>query len=134
MESSSGHSGLIIGCAMKIHRVLGPGFLESVYQNALLFELRKAGVPVESEKDLQVVYEDLVVGKFVADIVVDDAIIVETKAVQALSKSHEVQLVNYLAATSIDIGLLLNFGAASLQYRKKFRLGPRHPNTIQEIL
>jgi len=107
---------------MKVHSKLGPGFLESVYQNALAGELRRAGLKVEAEKPISFFYEGDVVGAFVADLLVNDALIVETKAIQALAKAHEVQLVNYLVATRINEGLLLNFGVTRLEFKKKFRL------------
>jgi len=111
----------IIGCAMAVHRTLGPGFLESVYQNAVAYELRKAGLEVECEKKIQVIYDGVVVGDFFADILVQDAVLIENKAVQALSTAHEVQLVNYLTATGIEIGLLLNFGSERLEFKRKNR-------------
>ena len=113
-------SGTIIGCAMKVHRTLGSGFLESVYQKALLHELRKRGLQVESEKAIQVFYDGELVGDFQADIVVQNEIILELKAVQTLNTAHEVQLVNYLTATGKDVGLLFNFGGRSLEFKKKF--------------
>lgn len=108
---------------MKIHRSLGCGFLESVYQSALTHELQNAGLSFEQNKRLEVFYEDKLVGLFEADIVInaDQPIIIELKAVENLSKAHEAQLVNYLTATRIDNGLLLNFGNTSLQYRRKYR-------------
>ena len=114
-------AGQVIGSAMKVHSALGPGFLESVYQNALAYELRDAGYKVELEKDITVKYRGQVVGKFAADMLVNDRLVVENKAILMLAKAHEVQLVNYLTATEIDEGLLLNFGAARLEYKKKFR-------------
>jgi GxxExxY protein len=111
----------IIGCAMKVHRQLGPGFLESVYRNALAFELRRAGLAVESEKHITVKYEHVIVGDFVADLVVDETLICELKAAVALSKADEVQLVNYLTATNHELGLLLNFGSESLQFKREHR-------------
>ncbi len=112
----------VIGLAMKVHRTLGPGFLESVCQKALTLELARAGCSVESEKPLKVVYEGTVVGDFAADLMVDDRLIIELKAVQALTVVHEVQTVNYLAATGNDDALLLNFGASSLQFKRQRRL------------
>ena len=112
----------IIGCAMKVHGTLGPGFLESVYQNALALELRKAGMQVECEKKIQVTYDGVVVGDFVADMLINERVLIENKAVQVLAIAHEVQLVNYLTATGIDIGLLLNFGAARLEFKRKARI------------
>jgi|CXWL01.1.fsa_nt_gi GxxExxY protein len=111
----------IIGLAMKVHRVLGPGFLESVYRNALLIELHKAGLQADAEKRINVLYEGVSVGNFVADMLVEDKIILELKAVEAIGKAHEVQTVNYLTATGIDIGLLINFGSERLQFKRKFR-------------
>ena len=114
-------TGRIIGCAMKVHSVLGPGFLESVYQNALSHELRQIGLKHESEHPIAVRYDGVVVGNFVADLFVDDQVIVENRAVQSLATTHEVQLVNYLSATGIEIGLLLNFGARRLEFKRKYR-------------
>ena len=111
----------IIGCAMTVHRILGPGFLESVYQNALAHELRKAGLEVECERRIQVTYDGVVVGEFSADMLVQQSILIENKAVQALVPAHEVQLVNYLTATGIEIGLLINFGAERLEFKRKTR-------------
>ena len=120
-------TGQIIGLAMKVHNVLGPGFLESVYQNALMLELREAGHKVESEKNIAVKYRETVIGMFVADLLVDDILIIENKAIQNLAIPHEVQLVNYLTATGLDEGLLLNFGGPRLEYKKKFRIFDRKP-------
>ncbi len=115
-------AGQAIGCAMKVHSALGPGFLESVYQNALVHELRQAGLTVETGVRLEVRYDGVVVGAFAADILVSKALLIENKAALALSPAHEVQLVNYLTATGLDEGLLLNFGAARLEFKKKFRV------------
>lgn len=112
---------IIIGCAMKVHRTLGPGFLESVYQKALTHELQKADLHVQCETRLQVHYDGKVVGDFIADMLVEHAVIVENKSVQQMNALHEVQLVNYLTATKYDIGLLINFGASSLQFKRKVR-------------
>ena len=114
--------GQVIGAAMKVHSTLGPGFLESVYQNALMWELQKLGLTVDLQKPITVHYDGQVVGVFTADLLVNDSLIVELKANQLLAKAHEVQLVNYLVATGINEGLLLNFGAERLEYKKKFRL------------
>jgi GxxExxY protein len=104
-----------------VHRTLGPGFLESVYLNALLYELRRAGMAVKAEQRIKVRYGNVVVGDFIADLVVADSLICELKAISSLTKADEVQLVNYLTATNHDIGLLLNFGSASLQFKRKYR-------------
>ncbi len=96
----------IIGCAMRVHSTLNSGFLESVYHNALLHELSKNGFSVESEKLINVHYDGVLVGAFSADLFVENEVIVELKAIQALALVHEVQLVNYLTATGTDVGLL----------------------------
>ena len=120
----------IIGCAMKVHRTLGPGFLESVYQKALAYELSKAGYLVVCEYLLKVYYEDIPVGEFSADMLVENKVIVENKASRCLVPANEVQLVNYLTALRIDVGLLLNFGAETLQFKRKSRL--YHPSAIAD--
>jgi GxxExxY protein len=111
----------IISCALKVHRTLGPGFLESVYGKAMAHELGKAGLQVVRQRAVKVVYDGVVVGDFVADMLVEETVMVEIKAVQMLGRAHEVQLVNYLSATGIEIGLLLNFGSHSLQVKRKYR-------------
>jgi GxxExxY protein len=112
-------TGKIIGCAMSVHSTLGPGFLESVYQKALAHELQKMGLRVECEKSITVYYDGVVVGEFSADMLVGQSVMVELKANQAIAPANEVQLVNYLTATGIEIGLLLNFGAERLEYKRK---------------
>jgi GxxExxY protein len=114
--------GQVIGAAMKVHSTLGPCFLESVYQNALIWELRKLGFKAEAERPISVHYDGKLVGAFTADLLVNNSVIIELKASQSLAKAHEVELVNYLVATGIDEGLLLNFGTERLEFRKKFRL------------
>ncbi|MFO7957882.1 MAG: GxxExxY protein [Candidatus Brocadiia bacterium] len=100
----------IIGAAYKVHNTLGYGFMEKVYENALGIELRRAGHEVRQQVPVQVSYEGEVVGDYVADLIVDGKVVVEVKAVATLDAVHEVQLVNYLKATGIEVGLLLNFG------------------------
>src|SRR3984893_2256125 len=114
-------AGQVMGFVMKVHSTLGPGFLESVYENALAWELRRGGMRIEAQKPISVRYEGELVGAFVADLLINDVLIVETKAVQMLAKIHEVQLVNYLVANGIDQGLVLNFGAERLEFKKTFR-------------
>ena len=114
-------AGKVIGCAMRVHRKLGYGFNEKVYQNSLAIELQSHGIEFTLEKKIQVSYQGTVVGDFAADIYVSDALIIELKAVSTILPVHEAQLVNYLTATGIKEGLLLNFGAASLQFKKKFK-------------
>lgn len=111
----------IIGCAFKVYNVLGAGFLESVYKRALGIELAKAGLAHAVESPIVVDYEGTAVGSFCADIIVGGKVILELKAVDELNKIHEVQLVNYLQATGIPIGLLINFGPQGVRVKRKFR-------------
>ena len=113
---------IVMGCAMNIRRHLGPGYLESVYKNAMLVELKKHSLTFEVEKPINVYYDGVLVGEFKADIIVEDFLILELKAVQSLHMAHEIQLVNYLTATGIDNGLLINFGSDELQFKRKFRV------------
>lgn len=122
----------IIGCAMRVHGVLGPGFLESVYQNAFAHELRKSGLRVECERSLSVTYDHVIVGDFSADMLVEDVVLIENKAVQSLAPAHEVQLVNYLTATGIDAGLLINFGASRLEFKRKHRVYKPKPTGLED--
>lgn len=110
----------IIGAFYTVYNALGYGFLEKVYENALAIELRKMGLHVISQHPIQVYYDGQVVGEFFADMVVNDLVIVEVKAVRTLLKEHEAQLLNYLNATSYEVGLLLNFGPAPQIKRKVF--------------
>jgi GxxExxY protein len=110
----------IIGCAYKVHNTLGAGFLEKVYQNALRIELERLGLEVRQQAPIAVRYEGQTVGEYYADLWVEERVIVEIKTVAALDKSHESQLVNYLVATGVDLGLLINFGT-SVQVKRKYR-------------
>jgi GxxExxY protein len=114
----------IIGAAYKVHNTMGGGFLESVYEQCMLIELREAGLKVEHQTPVDVYYEGELVGEFVADLLVEDAIIVELKAVRQIALAHEIQLVNYLAATGKDVGLILNFGPRKVEVRRKLRSLP----------
>jgi GxxExxY protein len=121
MKTNYDLAGKVIGAAMEVHRCLGPGFVESVYENALIIELETLKFESERQKPIEVKYKEQCVGNFVADLVVDQTLIIELKSVQSILPIHEVQLVNYLTATGIDEGVLLNFGSESLQFKKKFR-------------
>jgi len=110
----------VIGCAYRVHGEMGAGFLEKVYENALRIDLAEAGLTVKQQHPIPVFYHGQVVGDFFADLMVEDRLIIELKAVQNLARDHEVQLVNYLAATGIDDGLLINFGS-SVDVKRKFR-------------
>lgn len=113
---------IIIKNAYLIHQKLGYGFLEKVYENALLIELQKSNLKVESQKSIQVNYEGEIIGDYFADIVVENKVIVELKAVERISKINEVQLVNYLKASKIEVGLLINFGK-SVEIKRKIFTG-----------
>ena len=108
----------IIGAAFNVSNTLGAGFLEKVYENALVVELTRSSISVEQQKTYQVAYEGTVVGNYVADLVVDGRVIVEVKAAKQLDAVHDAQLLNYLKATGIRVGLLLNFGRAKLQVKR----------------
>lgn len=111
-------TGKIIECAFRVHKNLGFGFLESVYQNAFMIELSKAGIKAEKAKKIQVDYDGEVIGDFVADILVEDKVILELKSVKDIHPAHEAQLINYLKATGIEVGLLINFGEKAEIKRK----------------
>ena len=110
----------IIGCAFNVHSTLGKGFLEKVYKNAMAVELKKHGLNVQQQSPIKVRYDGWIVGEYYADLFVENQVICELKSVENLLKSHEVQLVNYLVATGVDIGLLFNF-ADRVTVRRKFR-------------
>jgi len=99
----------INGAVFEVNKVLGPGFLEKVYENALLSELRSRGLSVENQTPIEVFYKDVCVGEYFADILVEDKVIVELKTAERIEKIHEAQLLNYLKATGIQVGLLVNF-------------------------
>lgn len=113
-------TGEVIKVYYKVYNSLGYGFLESVYKNAMMIDLAAAGLVAEAEKQIAVNYAGRIVGNYAADIVVNDRLIVELKAREALSEAHEAQLVNYLRATHIEIGLLFNFGKVPEFKRKYF--------------
>ena len=111
----------VVGAAMEVHRELGPGFLETVYQKALACELARCGIPIEEQKVLPVYYKDHLVGDYKADFVIDGKIIVELKSVSALNAAHEAQALHCLAATKMQLAILINFGASSLQTKRIVR-------------
>jgi len=110
----------IIGCFYKVYNTLKYGFLEKVYENALKQELVKAGHKVKSQKRINVYYGGEVVGEYFADLVVDDKVILELKAADSICEEHVAQLINYLRATDIEVGLLLNFGKEPQFVRRAF--------------
>jgi len=111
----------IIGCSYTVYNKMGYGFVESVYEKCLLIELGKAGLKAQAQVPILVRYDDEVVGEFVADIVVEDTIILELKSVRQIAQAHEVQLVNYLVATGKPVGLLLNFAEEKVEVKRKVR-------------
>jgi GxxExxY protein len=123
----------IIGCAYTVHNKLGPGFLEKVYENALRIELQKSGLGVKQQEPISVIYDGQIVGEYYADLWVEERVVVELKAALALVKEHEVQLVNYLTATKVELGLLLNVGS-SVQVKRKFRTYKPKGSLLNSIL
>lgn len=111
----------IIGCAYRVYNRMGYGFLESVYEKCLLIELRKVGLSAVSQKPITVFYDNDVVGKFVADIIVEDTIILELKSIRRIIRAHEVQMVNYLVATEKPVGLIINFGERKVEIKRKVK-------------
>ncbi len=109
----------IIGAAQEVHRVLGPGFLEAVYQEALAIEFKEKGIPFIQEMDLTIIYKEHTLNKkYTADFVCYNKIIVETKALKQISTDNESQLLNYLTATKFRLGILINFGESSLKFKR----------------
>ena len=124
----------VIGAAMRVHAHFGPGYLEEVYKNALMVELKASGIMAEKEVPIAVDYHGVRVGNYQADIIVEKRLILELKAVAALVLRHETQLVNYLTATGIDDGLLINFGSDSLQFKHKYlAYAPRTTNPVNPV-
>ncbi len=113
-------TGNIIKAFYKVYNTLGYGFLEKVYENALISELEQMNLDVLQQASIKVFYNEKEVGDYFADLIVDDCVIVELKAVESIAKIHEAQLLNYLKATKIEVGLLLNFGAKAEYKRKVF--------------
>ncbi len=111
----------VISCAIKVHKYLGNGFLESVYESALAYEFSQREIAFERQPSLQVWYEDHLAGQYIADFIVEEKLIVECKALSDLNAACEAQLLNYLKATGLTIGLILNFGKTRLQIRRRVR-------------
>jgi GxxExxY protein len=108
----------ILAAAFKVHNALGCGFLEKVYENAMVVELSRADMEVEQQKTIQVKYDGVIVGDYQADLIVENRALLECKAANQLDPVHEAQLLDYLRATGIRVGLLLNFGRPKLQHRR----------------
>ena len=111
-------TGKVIACAFDVINELGVGFLESVYEKALMIALDEAGVFAESQKAIRVSFRSQTVGEFYADVLVEDQVLLELKAVKTLLPEHQAQIINYLKATGIEVGLLINFGNANLEFRR----------------
>ena len=108
----------IIGCALTVHEALGPGFLEKLYENALLHELRKSGLAVSQQHPMAVRYDGIVIGEYAVDLLVENIVLVELKAVTALNDIHKAQCLNYLKATGLHLCLLLNFATPRLEIKR----------------
>ena len=113
----------VVGAAMEVHKVLGPGFLESVYQLALEKELKLRNIPFQHQVELPVWYKGDLVGIYKADLIIDNKIIVEIKGVSKLNASHQAQALHYLAATGLELAILINFGMSSLEYQRVVKSG-----------
>jgi GxxExxY protein len=133
VEKDDPFTSKIIGLAIQVHSELGPGFLESIYHQALLLELLDAAIDFTSQAPLTVFYKERPVGSFHADLVIEQRLLLELKAVDSIVPVHEHQVVNYLKATGLDLGLILNFGRSTLQIRRKFRnpISPQVPCLLQ---
>ncbi len=111
----------IIACAYTVYNKMGYGYLESVYERCMLIELADIGLNAEAQKPLKVLYKGQIVGDFVADVIVNDTVIVELKSVSKIVKAHEIQLVNYLVGTSKPVGLILNFAKDKVEVKRKVK-------------
>jgi len=111
-------SELVLGCAQNVSRELGAGFLEKVYEKALCVELRQAGIPFQCQQPFKVCYKGEDIGNYTADIIVDNKLLIELKALSNFSREHEAQVMNYLKASGLSVGLLLNFGVTKLGIRR----------------
>ena len=114
----------VIGCAFDVINELGHGFLESVYESAMIIALEEAGISVESQKPIDASFRGRSIGNFYADLLVEEKVIVELKTASALAPEHSAQVINYLNATGIQVGLLLNFGNPKLEYKRFTRTNP----------
>jgi GxxExxY protein len=117
-ESISKITEKIIGCSYTVSNALGCGFLEKVYENALAHELKKSGFKVLQQHEIKVFYDNIEVGKYIADLFVEDSVIVEIKAISNLDESQKAQCLNYLKATGLKVGLLINFGKPRIEIKR----------------
>ena len=119
----------IIGCAFEVINELGSGFLESVYENAMVLALSESGLRVQSQVPIPVMFRGKRVGDFYADLLVDGKVIVELKAVRSVVPEHQAQIINYLNATGVEVGLLINFGNSKLEVKRFTRSRERRPSS-----
>ncbi|OGX83561.1 GxxExxY protein [Hymenobacter coccineus] len=117
-------TGKVIGCAMRVHRVLGTGFQEVVYQRALSVELAQGGINAQRELEMPIYYRQQEVGSRRVDFLIEETVLLELKALHELTPTHHAQIINYLEAYRLPIGLLINFGAPSLQYKRFVKTHP----------
>jgi GxxExxY protein len=129
---ASGITGDVIGSAMEVHSRLGPGFLESVYEQALAVEFGLKEIKFERQKPLPVFYRDEIIKNFTCDFLVDGQIIVELKAVKEIAEIDRLQVINYLKASGVEIGLLLNFGSQSLEYNRLINSKNKNNNKFNQ--
>lgn len=115
----------ILGCCFEVINELGSGFLEKVYKNALAIAMKQKGLNVSVEKSFEIIFRDHNVGKYIADIIVENLIVVELKCCKVLLSEHQGQVINYLKASGLPIGLLVNFGSQELEYKRLY-----HPNSF----
>ena len=108
----------IIGVAMEVHRELGSGFLEKVYENALMVLLNERGIKAEQQKEIKVYFRGAIIGNYIADILIEDSIIVELKTVERIVDIHRAQVMNYLKATRLKLSMIINFKNKSLEYER----------------
>lgn len=108
----------VIQCVIRVHRTLGPGFLESIYRRALLIELRKHDLEAEAEKEILIYYDGQMVGRHRLDLIIEGQVILELKTVESLSKAHYAQVRSYLKATGLDVALLINFASDLADFRR----------------
>jgi GxxExxY protein len=118
MDTKEKLSEIVLGCAIRVHKALGPGFLEKVHENALIHELRKAGLAVRQQVPIPVRYDGIVVGDYLADLIVEGKLLVELKAISHFADEHTAICLNYLHAADLPVRLLLNFGKTRLDIKR----------------
>ena len=117
-------TGKIIGCAMQVHRILGTGFQEVIYQRALAIELEQSGICAQREVEMPIYYRQHEIGSRRVDFLINETVLLELKALSGLNETHHAQIINYLEAYRLQIGLLINFGAPSLEFKRFVKTKP----------